>query len=903
MPPPLTQLLQHTQRVLLDECAAGRRRADVLTLGYRRDAVEGRIVHTHPNTALTSVATGAAWHALLARLGVRRFRQMLLTTACFCPLAGGVDCFAQLWGEPVTERAPRKRAAPGDAPPHSRAPRKRARPTPGARFFRRARLFSARPVHQFRYGIVLGLPPTHVLHTHGAMHTRTACLARSMFPDAFAPRGARLGRWPRGLRAVRPLLATMLRRHDRFHYAAALAACCPTALPRGGAAPPAARGAPPAGAARIRALQQLARARSRGEPRCFPVATTHGRVCWYVRLVLRRVVPRALLGSAANERVVAAAAARLVCARRRERVALHDALHGFRASHCAWHARGARRTAHAHALVYWLLEELVLPLLRTTFYATETAAFRQRVLYFRQDAWARVSAPLVARLRARVFERVPDAAGAPGAQVRLLPKDTSIRAIVNLRRRTLGVSVNAQLQTAFDVLAYEVARRDGACGAAVHGAHGLFARLRAYRAALVARFGRVPRLYAVRADVRAAFDSLDHAQLVRIVRELLAEPRAYVVQRYTQLKPGLGRVARHAVRRAVDDAAYPRFLETRPAARHAVLVDHVAYALTDAAQVRRQVEAHITHTLVRLGRELHRQRVGVPQGSVLATLLCNVLLADAERTHLAVGGAACLLRYTDDFLFLTPERADAERMCRALLAGFPAHGCFVAPEKTLVNFDCAVAGALVPRLDATERVPWCGYAICPASLAVHADTHRYPYHFGDTLTVHGARPGAALAHRLLHAVRARTHVLYTDALLNTPRGAYANVLEGAVVAAAKLHAYARALRPRHAHAALVVRAIEQAVRMTPPMIASRARLAADTPLAGPPPRALDRAAVEWLAYLGFYAVLRGRPAYAAVVAALEAALQRRTYAAARTRLGRWALREALSRADEVRTRC
>ena len=223
MPPPLTQLLQHTQRVLLDECAAGRRRADVLTLGYRRDAVEGRIVHTHPNTALTSVATGAAWHALLARLGVRRFRQMLLTTACFCPLARGVDCFAQLWGEPVTERAPRKRAAPGDAPPHSRAPRKRARPTPGARFFRRARLFSARPVHQFRYGIVLGLPPTHVLHTRGAMHTRTACLARSMFPDAFAPRGARLGRWPRGLRAVRPLLATMLRRHDRFHYAAALA--------------------------------------------------------------------------------------------------------------------------------------------------------------------------------------------------------------------------------------------------------------------------------------------------------------------------------------------------------------------------------------------------------------------------------------------------------------------------------------------------------------------------------------------------------------------------------------------------------------------------------------------------------------------------------------------------------
>lgn len=880
-------------------------------------------MHTHPNTVLTSIATSAAWHTLVQHLGVRRFVEMLLTTAYFAPLPHTHDCFAQLWGEPVVDRVPlkgekRPTDAP-DAPPAKRA--RRTAPPATSVAFRRTRLFSARPATVYGYGIVLGLPPHHVLNTRGPMHQRTACLARSVFPGEFAPRG---GRWPRRLRRVRAALADMVRRHDRFHYAAALNACCPTALPRLRPAdldalddaPLPARADPPVPAstqapaahdsAQTRGLQQLARARSRGEPQFYRYATPHSRVCFYVRTVVRRVVPLALVGSHANRRTLCAAAARLVCARRHERVTLHDALASFRVSHCAWLGAGrarsaaahARATALVHALVYWLLEHLVVPLVRTTFYATETAAFRQRVLYFRQDLWARVSAPLLARLRSRLFVRERDAGhAAPVAQVRLVPKDTSIRPIVNLRRRTLGGSVNARLQTAFDVLALEAARRPGAYGAAVHGANAIHARLGAYKAALVAQYGRVPMLYAVRADVRAAFDSLDHARLLRLVRALLASGAAYVVQRYTQLKPALGRLARHTVRRAVDDAAYPRFLAVQPSARHAVVVDHVAYALTDAAQVLAQVERHITQSLVRFGRDLYRQRVGVPQGSVLSTVLCNLLLADVERAAQLTSLEGCLMRYTDDFLFLTPSRTDAARFCRALHTEFPRHGCAIAPEKTLVNFDIAVGAALVPRIDAAAPVPWCGYTICPTTLAVRADAARYPYHFGDTLTVPPTRRGAALAHRMLHAVRARTHVLFTSAQLNTPRDVYANLLEGAVVAAAKLHAYARALRPHRLRTAVVCDAVHLAVRTAYPMVVSRLRLV-------PGERTtVTRAAVEWVGYVGFYAVLGARPTYAGAAHALAAEVRRAKYAAARTELGRWALAEAQRCAEQVRARC
>ena len=45
---------------------------------------------------------------------------------------------------------------------------------------------------------------------------------------------------------------------------------------------------------------------------------------------------------------------------------------------------------------------------QTTFYITESSAFRNRVLYFRQDDWQTLCAPLVDRLTASTFQRLSD---------------------------------------------------------------------------------------------------------------------------------------------------------------------------------------------------------------------------------------------------------------------------------------------------------------------------------------------------------------------------------------------------------------------------------------------------------------------------------------------------------------
>jgi hypothetical protein len=67
------------------------------------------------------------------------------------------------------------------------------------------------------------------------------------------------------------------------------------------------------------------------------------RVASFVRGVLRRLLPRGLLGSPANERALFRGVGVFLRLRRFERLAVRQAARGFKLSHCAWltaHTRG-----------------------------------------------------------------------------------------------------------------------------------------------------------------------------------------------------------------------------------------------------------------------------------------------------------------------------------------------------------------------------------------------------------------------------------------------------------------------------------------------------------------------------------------------------------------------------------
>jgi telomerase reverse transcriptase len=99
-----------------------------------------------------------------------------------------------------------------------------------------------------------------------------------------------------------------------------------------------------------------------------------------------------------------------------------------------------------HEFVYYAFDSLLIPLLRSNFYVTETNRHRYQIFYFRHDMWKRVAEPAMATLKQKMFEevklgdatRILDSRRLGFSQIRLLPKKADLRPIMNLRRRALG---------------------------------------------------------------------------------------------------------------------------------------------------------------------------------------------------------------------------------------------------------------------------------------------------------------------------------------------------------------------------------------------------------------------------------------------------------------------------------
>jgi telomerase reverse transcriptase len=74
-----------------------------------------------------------------------------------------------------------------------------------------------------------------------------------------------------------------------------------------------------------------------------------------------------------------------------------------------------------------------------------------------------------------------------------------------------------------------------------------------------------------------------------------------------------------------------------------------------------------------MGKQFYRQKVGIPQGSVISTVLCNIFYADLEKHELPflTDPDGLLLRLIDDFLFITMNKDHARQFLQVMHEGIP----------------------------------------------------------------------------------------------------------------------------------------------------------------------------------------------------------------------------------------
>ncbi|KDN44279.1 hypothetical protein RSAG8_05543, partial [Rhizoctonia solani AG-8 WAC10335] len=453
-------------------------------------------------------------------------------------------------------------------------------------------------------------------------------------------------------------------------------------------------------------------------------------------------------------------------------------------------------------------------------------------------------------------------------------------------------SVNQILNAAFHILNYEKSQKPELLGASVFGENDIYRRLATFKAELRSPDGTTPKLYFVKLDVRACFDTIDQGKLLEILRETLTQ-KGYMVRKFNQVQPSVGGARRSFYKQAVPDWEHTHFMayasKLAACLRHVIFADQVVYGFDYQEDTLDLLEEHITDNIVRIGSEIYRQVVGIPQGSVLSTLLCAIFYEDLEKTKLefTTNAENLLLRFVDDYLFITTDIKEAHKFLNIMHEGHPEYGCMIAEEKTLTNFVDTDIQTLVLAPD-VEYFPWCGRVIHMRELSVQWDYSRYNgRHVAHGLTVDRSRqPGTKFRTRFLQMARLHCHAMYFDASLTSLSNLYVNVAQNFIWIAMKMYNYVREWNIEvDQHVSFISNIITQAVRYAFTSMRSRmnGKLAQDMKATCE----FDSSSIQWIGYYAFHFIIsqKRNPSWHKVVLMLASAVKSRRYKRARSKLG------------------
>jgi telomerase reverse transcriptase len=577
----------------------------------------------------------------------------------------------------------------------------------------------------------------------------------------------------------------------------------------------------------------------------FGQAAPLGHVSAFCRAAIRNIFPPEIFGDHEGETRNFAAIMRcvdsFVCLRRYETKSLHEVMQGITLSDIQWLAppKADQKSKMAKSdfetrknilseLLYYVFDSYLIPLIRSHFYVTESNAHRNQLLYFRQDVWKSLSEPALNSLKLEMFEECSAAElGNAMAQhalgvskVRLLPKELGMRPIINLRRRVqrhksgsqaLGKSINSILTPAFSILNYEKAARPDMLGSALFSVDDMFVRLQSFRTSLSSQGPLKSPLYFAKVDVRSCFDTIPQKRLLSLAKSILSA-NEYQLTRYSRAKligghdketPGFGAKPswKYLTRATTESSGFD--LDAEIHSEGVAGRTRTAYVggVVQRPEYRQSIldllNEHVQSNIVKLGNRFYRQKEGIPQGSILSSLLCSYFYTELEKSALGFvdNESSLLMRLIDDFLIITTDRHVAETFMRTMHAGLPEFGVQVKADKSRANFDINIDGSAINRLPAETDFPYCGNAINTTTLDLSKDMQRRKTtNIQDSITVEFSKlPGQTFYRKTLNALKLHMRTMHLSTSYNSVATVLTNLYCAFDEVAHKSYSYIKSL--------------------------------------------------------------------------------------------------------------
>uniref|UniRef100_A0A8C1V0C0 Telomerase reverse transcriptase n=1 Tax=Cyprinus carpio TaxID=7962 RepID=A0A8C1V0C0_CYPCA len=476
------------------------------------------------------------------------------------------------------------------------------------------------------------------------------------------------------------------------------------------------------------------------------------RVYLFVRECLRYVVPEELWGSQENQLHFLSNVKNFLRLGKFERLPLVQLMWKMKVKACHWLGLKKRHCASEHRyrewicgqFLGWMLSGYVVGLVKALFYVTESMGQKHTLRFYRGEVWNKLQ-EMAFRLhlskgqwralspsQALKFPKT-----AVTSRIRFIPKVNSMRPITRLSGPRDRVRNCVRLLQ--NVLSACVREAPGPMGSTVWGWQDIHRVLKEFGPQQKSS----PRpLYFVKVDVSGAYDSLPHQKLLEVLGEVLSPfaEQSFFVRQYARVwsDPHLG-LKKHFCTKA--EMCEPLNM------KGFVVEEQAGGTLRDAILVERHSsEVRGEDVFQFFQKMMFHQVCGIPQGSSVSALLCNLCYGHMENS--------CLMRLVDDFLLIT-----------TLLAGVPDYGCKINPQKVAVNFPVCQewldSGASV--FPSCCLFPWCGLLLDTHSLDVCKDYSRYDgLSLRYSLTLGSAHSPAAVMKKLLSVLSLKCTDIFLD---------------------------------------------------------------------------------------------------------------------------------------------
>ncbi|XP_073129217.1 telomerase reverse transcriptase isoform X2 [Henckelia pumila] len=552
--------------------------------------------------------------------------------------------------------------------------------------------------------------------------------------------------------------------------------------------------------------------------------------------------------------------------------------------------------------MFWFFTHLVSPVVQANFYVTESENEKQELIYYRKSSWKKMLREAGKCLKNQSYCQLNHASTRKilrkrsfgFSRIRLCPKRKGFRVLANLQasskmpHRPLlpGIhsdqhlrrsachnlrsvtfesfkSVNSVLRDFHVVLKGIQTMEPEKLGSSVFDYNDVHRKLVPFLFSLKNGPARMPCVFLVVSDVSKAFDSLNQDKLLDIMNDVMLYDE-FTLEKYIQVictKNSL-KVHQHPVLAQQGVVAESKKITPRLPAHS---LDSILVKKAFSRKIRKEefnilLKEHIKHNVVQLDKNFYLQQKAFANISGESDTRCASILGGNHTEEIfARTSESLLLRFIDDFLFISTSKKQASMFFSRLERGVREYNCYMNKEKYGLNFNMNNSQGLQSNRhvgkDGVSFLRWSGLLVNCSTLEIQADYTRYlNSHLNSTLTVScQGKVGRKLKAKLCDYLRPKCHPLFYDSNINSGAVVRLNIYQGFLLCAMKFLCYISDLSslPKF-HPKFLINSIDASLRYMHRLI-KRKMYTFESEIAFRPKYKIKKHEILWL---GFHAYRR-----------------------------------------------